>query len=83
MQIQKRIILSICFLITLVSQAQQVLETGGQKMPEEWIDKSTHHKVVNISRKEGSNVSFYFHNNPFVGNKMVFYSSGKQKGGEH
>jgi oligogalacturonide lyase len=82
MQIQKKIIVSICFLITLVSQAQQVLETGGQKMPEEWIDKSTHHKVVNISRKEGSNLSFYFHNNPFVGNKMVFYSSGKQKGGE-
>jgi hypothetical protein len=24
--------------------AQQVIETGGQKMPNEWIDKSTGHK---------------------------------------
>jgi oligogalacturonide lyase len=60
--------------------AQQVLETGGQKMPEEWIDKDTHHKVVRLSRKEGSNASFYFHNNPFFGNEMVFYSTDKQNG---
>src|SRR3982751_1883033 len=65
---------------TVVS-AQPVMETGGQKMPDEWIDRDTHHKVVRISRKEGNNQSFYFHNNPFVGNRMVFYStdaSGRQ-----
>jgi oligogalacturonide lyase len=44
-------------------------------MPDEWIDADTHHKVVRLTRKEGSNASFYFHNNPFVGNKMVFYST--------
>src|SRR5258705_6958524 len=54
------------------------METGGQKMPDEWIDKDTKHKVVRLSRIEGnSSLSFYFHNNPFIGNKMVFYSSGK------
>ncbi|MGB3006004.1 MAG: oligogalacturonate lyase family protein, partial [Chitinophagaceae bacterium] len=29
--------------------------------------------------KEGANMSFYFHNNPFVGNKMVFYNTSPQK----
>ncbi len=65
-------------LLSLAGIAQPVLETGGQKMPDEWIDKDTRHKVVRLSRIEGnSNLSFYFHNNPFIGNKMVFYSSSK------
>jgi oligogalacturonide lyase len=54
-----------------------VMETGGKDMPDEWIDQDTHHKVIRLSRKEGSNASFYFHNNPFIGNKMVFYSTDK------
>ncbi len=28
---------------------------------------------------EGSSFSFYFHNNPFIGNKMVFYNTSSQK----
>ena len=59
--------------------AQPVMETGGQKMPDEWIDKSTGHRVIKLTRKEGSNFSFYFHNNPFIGNKMVFYNTSPQK----
>src|SRR5215204_94647 len=55
--------------------SQQVLETGGQKMPDEWIDKDTKHHVVRLTRNGASNLSFYFHNNPFIGNKMVYYSS--------
>ncbi|HEX7845828.1 MAG TPA: oligogalacturonate lyase family protein [Chitinophagaceae bacterium] len=62
--------------------AQQTLETGGKKMPDEWIDKDTHHRVVKLTRIEGSNYSFYFHNNPFVGNKMIFYNSAPQKADE-
>ncbi|MDB5205101.1 MAG: hypothetical protein JWR72_176 [Flavisolibacter sp.] len=46
-------------------------------MPDEWIDKDTKHKVIRLTRNEGSNLSFYFHNNPFIGNKMVYYSSSK------
>ncbi|MBC7946302.1 MAG: hypothetical protein H7Y42_00370 [Chitinophagaceae bacterium] len=58
--------------------AQPVMETGGQKMPDEWIDKDTKRKVIRLSRMEGnSNLSFYFHNNPFIGNKMVYYSSSR------
>lgn len=58
--------------------SQPVMETGGQKMPDEWIDRDTRHKVIRLSRLEGnSNLSFYFHNNPFIGNRMVFYSSSK------
>lgn len=74
----------ICLLIVslvLLSKfvfAQPVMETGGQKMPDEWIDKDTKHKIVRLTRIDGnSSLSFYFHNNPFIGNKMVFYSSTK------
>src|SRR5438477_8530642 len=64
--------------------AQQELETGSVKpMPEEWIDKDTHHKVIRLVRQEGSNASFYFHNNPFIpqkkseGDLMIYYNSNK------
>jgi oligogalacturonide lyase len=60
--------------------AQPVLETGGKKMPTEWIDKDTHHKVVRLSEMEGNNGSFYFHNYPFYGNRMVFYNTSKTAG---
>lgn len=65
--------------------AQAVIETGGQKpMPNEWIDKDTHHKVICLTRMEGNSGSFYFHNNPFLtqssneGDRMVFYNSSKK-----
>ena len=60
-------------------QAQPVMETGGQKMPDEWIDKATGHKVIRLTRRPGINLSFYFHNNPFAGNKMVFYGSNERQ----
>src|SRR5215813_8463994 len=62
--------------------AQQEMETGSQKpMPLEWIDKDTHHKVIKLARSEGSNASFYFHNNPFIpgkkseGDLMIYYNT--------
>lgn len=55
--------------------AQPVMETGGQKMPAEWIDKSTGHKVIKLTRREGNNMSFYFHNKPFADDKMIFYGT--------
>lgn len=58
--------------------AQPVMETGGQKMPDEWIDKSTEHKVIRLTRRTGNNTSFYFHNRPFAGNKMIFYGTDYQ-----
>lgn len=58
-----------------VINAQQPMETGGKKMPDEWVDKDTKHKVIKLTRNGGSNLSFYFHNNPFIGNKMVYYGS--------
>jgi oligogalacturonide lyase len=63
------------------SFAQPILETGGKKMPAEWIDQDTNHKLVRLTNNPGENASFYFHNNPFIGNSMVFYStdsSGRQ-----
>lgn len=60
---------------TTALYAQPVMETGGQKMPDEWIDKSTGHKVIKLINRNGNNMSFYFHNNPFIGNKMIFYGT--------
>ena len=72
-------------LLPLTSAAAQrppLLETGGQRpMPLEWIDRAPGHRVIRLSRREGSNESFYFHNNPFVprqaasGGRMVFSGS--------
>lgn len=66
------------FLLLSLSEfvfSQPVMETGGQKMPDEWIDKDTKRKVIRLTRNGASNLSFYFHNNPFIGNRMVYYSS--------
>jgi oligogalacturonide lyase len=63
--------------------AQPILETGGQKMPAEWIDKDTKHKVVKLSANLlGNSSSFYFHNNPFIGNGMIFYNNSKEPAAE-
>jgi len=74
------LIMAIAF--SCMNEKLPVLETGSQKpMPLEWIDQDTGHKVMRLSRRQGSNRSFYFHNNPFVpasdgeDDKMVFYGS--------
>ncbi len=51
-------------------------------MPKVWIDKDTHHKVMRLSNIPGNSLSFYFHNSPFIGNKMVFYNNSKAKGAQ-
>lgn len=63
-------------LLRCAAVAQPLEETGPKKaMPDEWIDQDTHHKVVRLSRKDGNNLSFYFHNNPFLDGRMIFYST--------
>jgi oligogalacturonide lyase len=71
------VVFAICAVQYVPAHAQPTMETGGKKMPDEWIDKDTHHRIIRLVRMEGKNVSFYFHNNPFYGNKMVFYNTGK------
>lgn len=58
-----------------------VLETGSVRpIPSAWIDKDTRHTIVRLTDVGGNNASFYFHNNPFIGDRMVFYhSEGKDK----
>src|SRR5215203_2644547 len=68
-------LLSTFLFASLSARSQQELETGGGKMPNEWIDRDTRHQVIKLTRNDASNLSFYFHNNPFIGNKMVYYSS--------
>jgi len=50
-------------------------------MPDEWIDKDTGHRVIKLTRRGGSNASFYFHNNPFVADEMVFRGSDVEHAG--
>jgi oligogalacturonide lyase len=71
-------------LCVTVAKAQQlpVLETGGKLMPDEWIDKDTGFKVFKLTRRPGTNASFYFHNNPFVGDEMVFAGSNDVSEGD-
>src|SRR5947209_5635362 len=48
--------------LTTTVMGQPLAETGPKKeMLSEWIDQDTHHMVVRLSRKEGNNLSFYFH----------------------
>jgi oligogalacturonide lyase len=69
-------LLGACFLLFSPSiYPQPVMETGGQKMPVEWIDKTTGHKIIKLTRREGNNMSFYFHNKPFAGHTMIFYGT--------
>lgn len=71
----------IMIVLVLAAAGQPVMETGNRKMPEEWIDKSTGHRIVRLTRIPGSSLSFYFHNNPFLGNTMVFYNSRREDPG--
>ncbi len=65
-------LLSLMISVSAMSQTVPTLETGGQPMPDEWIDKDTGHRVIKLTRRAGRNSSFYFHNNPFIGNEMIF-----------
>ena len=62
--------------------AQPILPTRDTAMPKVWIDKDTHHKVMRLTNIPGNSLSFYFHNNPFIGNKMVFYNNSKAIGAQ-
>ncbi|MET0394094.1 MAG: oligogalacturonate lyase family protein [Chitinophagaceae bacterium] len=67
-------------LLNACTIAQPVLETGGRNMPDEWIDQRTGHRIIRLTRRPGNNMSFYFHNNPFAGSKMIFYGTDEPAG---
>src|SRR5438270_11662184 len=74
--LSRKVYLSCFFFFQVIfSFAQPVMPTGGEKMPDEWSDKTTGHKVMRLTRRTGNNMSFYFHNNPFAGDKMIFYGT--------
>lgn len=56
MDLFKRIIcLSLSTVIAFTSlNAQRLMETGGGKMPDEWIDQDTHHKVIRLNYGHGN-----------------------------
>lgn len=52
-------------------------------IPTEWTDATTGYRLIRLSQRPGPNLSFYFHNNPFIaangdeGDTMVFYSQAE------
>ncbi len=60
--IMKALIISLLFISAVFAQTE---------LPKEWIDKDTGHKIVRISDENGSS-SFYFHQNGYAGDKLVF-----------
>ena len=52
-----------------------------QDVPNEWTDPATGYRIVRLTRRPGPNMSFYFHNNPFIaglgneGDLMLFYGN--------
>ena len=78
---KKYFFISFMFVVIIQTMANAqvpVLETG-KNMPDEWIDKDTNHKIVKLTRRDGINMSFYFNNNPFIGNEMIFCGGNKGK----
>ncbi len=71
-------ILALVAVYANLAVAQQK-QTTGPGMPSTWIDADTHHKIIRLTNNDRSNLSFYFHNNPFAGNKMVYYSTEKTR----
>lgn len=69
--------------ITYSIQAQPVLKTGTGNMPEQWVDAVTGHLVKRLISNPGKHRSFYFHNNPFIGDLMVFYGSKPDRQGNN
>ncbi|HTN35431.1 MAG TPA: oligogalacturonate lyase family protein [Arachidicoccus sp.] len=69
------------------TQAQGQKKTGSGMMPNQWIDSRTGHQIVKLLHYapgneqdpnpalKGDFKSFYFHNNPFVGDLMIFYGT--------
>lgn len=48
-----------------------LLISAQSELPKEWIDKDTGHRIIRIS-EEGGSQSFYFHQNGYAGDKLVF-----------
>lgn len=80
----KKVILFFLWSVITISLPAQppTLATGASEdMPDEWIDADTGHRILRISRRDGQNRSFYFHNDPFLKTPdgqqdlMVFYGT--------
>jgi oligogalacturonide lyase len=58
------IFLSLFFSVTLTAQTQT-------ELPRDWTDPDTGHRIIRLSEENGSS-SFYFHQNGYAGDKLVF-----------
>lgn len=76
MKMKKLLLASLFFIfVSTTLNGQIIMSTGGKSMPDSWIDSVTGHVVKRLTNRAGDNMSFYFHNNPFVGNEMIFYGT--------
>src|SRR5688572_9620763 len=68
---------SLCNLGSMATVVLALLayRTSAQELPTEWVDADTGHRVVRLSREDGSQ-SLYFHQNGYTpdGRKLAFSS---------
>ena len=75
------LIFSILFVLCALNDGYAKSSRDSVAIPNVWIDSSTGHTIVRLSRREGDNTSFYFHNNPFIRSTdgssdwMLYYGS--------
>ena len=75
------LIFSILFVLCALNDGYAKSSRDSVAIPNVWIDSSTGHTIIRLSRREGDNTSFYFHNNPFIRSTdgssdwMLYYGS--------
>ena len=77
----------LAFMLYFVSHSFCSAQNMGQaesKIPLEWVDTITHHRIIRLTRTGTDNQSFYFHNNPFIksadGKADLMIYTGRVKG---
>ena len=68
-------------MVVLLQNGNAQVSRDTAAIPDTWVDDSTHYSIIRLSRREGTNTSFYFHNNPFIHSRdgktdwMLYYGS--------
>ncbi len=58
-------------IISLIAVASITAFAQSPELPRDWVDADTGHRIVRLSDEAGSS-SFYFHQNGYAGDKLVF-----------
>jgi oligogalacturonide lyase len=84
-QLKRWLVLIVCLTLWAGSGAAAGADGAGEAPkrypfdrptpPVEWVDPTTGHKVIRLSRQPGRNTKFYFHQNAFTSDGRMLYSN--------